>query len=353
MATYKLGKLKLNLSKAGVAFRWGDGEIKRFPFSLKKTQGEDAADGLDQFDDAYEDGAQDQGYDDYAGDGAGDYGYDGGGDAGGDASYTYDDDGYADDGGYAGDGNYADSGYDDGNYADGGYDDGGYDDGNYADGGYDDSSYTDNGYTDNGYDDGAYTDDGYADGDYAEGDDGYYDEDGNYIEGGSGEPQSFMQYIDENDWVTYVLLVLFPPLGIYLLWRRGRFDKIMRIGISVASALWFALLIFLIVSLISSGMNDPNRPVEGPTIRPVTPTPTVSALPSASVAPSGGVLPTASALPGVDEGIIDAPTATPLTGTGTGDATGGECVSIETGDWSFAATAGYLYKHSSDAGQSS
>ena len=126
-----------------------------------------------------------------------------------------------------------------------------------------------------------------------------------------------MQYIDENDWVTYVLLVLLPPLGIYLLWRRGRFDKIMRIGISVASALWFALLIFLIVSLISSGMNDPNRPVEGPTIRPVTPTPTVSALPSASVAPSGGVLPTASALPGVDEGIIDAPTATPLTGTGT------------------------------------
>ena len=60
-----------------------------------------------------------------------------------------------------------------------------------------------------------------------------------------------MQYIDENDWVTYVLLVLFPPLGIYLLWRRGRFDKLMRIGISVASALWFALLIYLIVSLAS------------------------------------------------------------------------------------------------------
>ena len=326
MATYKLGKLKLNLSKAGVAFRWGDGEIKRFPFSLKKTQGEDAADGLDQFDDAYEDGAQDQGYDDYAGDGAGDYGYDDGGDAGGDASYTYDDDGYADDGGYAGDGNYADSGYDDGNYADGSYDDGGYDDGNYADGGYDDSSYDDGGYDDGNYADSGYDDGNYADGGYAGDEGGYYDEDGNYIEGSGNEAPSFMQYIDENDWVTYVLLVLLPPLGIYLLWRRGRFDKIMRIGISVASALWFALLIFLIVSLISSGMNDPNRPVEGPTIRPVTPTPTVSALPSASVAPSGGVLPTASALPGVDEGIIDAPTATPLTGTGTGDATGGEYV---------------------------
>ena len=95
MATYKLGKLKFNLSKAGLAFRWGDGEIRRFPFGLKSAQGEDVADGLDQLDDVY-DGAQDgQVYDDYAGDEADDYGYDGGSDAGGDASYTYeDDDGY-------------------------------------------------------------------------------------------------------------------------------------------------------------------------------------------------------------------------------------------------------------------
>ena len=45
MATYKLGKLKFNLSKAGLAFRWGDGEIRRFPFGLKSTQGEDVAEG--------------------------------------------------------------------------------------------------------------------------------------------------------------------------------------------------------------------------------------------------------------------------------------------------------------------
>ena len=28
-----------------------------------------------------------------------------------------------------------------------------------------------------------------------------------------------LQYVDENDWVTYLLLFLLPPLGIYLLWR--------------------------------------------------------------------------------------------------------------------------------------
>ena len=323
MATYKLGKLKFNLSKAGLAFRWGDGEIRRFPFGLKSTQGEDVAEGLDQFGDAYEDGAQGQEYDDYAAGDAGDYGYDDGDYAGGDSSYTYEDGDYADEGGYD-DGGYADDGsYDDGGYADNGgnYADGGeYTDDGYADDGYADDGYDDGGYTDNGYDDGAYTDDGYADGDYAEGDDGYYDEDGNYIEGGSGEPQSFMQYIDENDWVTYVLLVLFPPLGIYLLWRRGRFDKLLRIGISIASALWFAVLIYLIVSLASPQAENTITP-GGPTISPITPTPTVSVMPSSSIAPTGSALPGASPTAGID-GIVDEPTATPIAGGSSGDATG-------------------------------
>ena len=318
MATYKLGKLKFNLSKAGLAFRWGDGEIRRFPFGLKSTQGEDVAEGLDQFGDAYEDGAQGQEYDDYAAGDAGDYGYDDGDYAGGDSSYTYEDGDYADDGSYD-DGGYADDGsYDGGDYAD----DGNYDDGGYADDGYADDGYDDGGYTDNGYDDGAYTDDGYADGDYAEGDDGYYDEDGNYIEGGSGEPQSFMQYIDENDWVTYVLLVLFPPLGIYLLWRRGRFDKLLRIGISIASALWFAVLIYLIVSLASPQAENTITP-GGPTISPITPTPTVSVMPSSSIAPTGSALPGTSPTAGID-GIVDEPTATTrdLVCGSSGDATG-------------------------------
>ena len=336
MATYKLGKLKVNLSKAGLAFRWGDGEVRRFPFGLNSKQ-EDVDDGLDQLDDAYDDGAQ--AYDDYASDDADAYDYDGGNDAGDDASYTYADDGSAD-GGYD-DGSYDDGSYDDGSYDDGGYDDGSYDDGGYDDNGYDDGSYEDGGYDDGSYDDGSYEDGGYDDGNYDDGsyddagyDDegGYYDEDGNYVEGTQSEPASFMQYIDENDWVTYVLLVLFPPLGIYLLWRRGRFDKIMRIGITAASALWFVLLIYLIVSLASPQGELTSTP-GGPTIQPVTPTPTVSVMPSSSVSPTGGVLPSASAgIPGLE----DEPTATPLAG----DSTQGNV-----GEFVYAGATG-LYYHS-------
>jgi len=39
MATHKIWKLKFNISKAGLAFRWGDGEIQRFPFGLKSGEG--------------------------------------------------------------------------------------------------------------------------------------------------------------------------------------------------------------------------------------------------------------------------------------------------------------------------
>ena len=35
MATHKLGKLKFNLSKDGLAFRFGDGEIRRLGFGKK------------------------------------------------------------------------------------------------------------------------------------------------------------------------------------------------------------------------------------------------------------------------------------------------------------------------------
>ena len=56
-----------------------------------------------------------------------------------------------------------------------------------------------------------------------------------------------MRYVDENDWVTYVLLVLLPPLGIYLLWRRRRFELPIRWGVSAASAIWFVILLILLV----------------------------------------------------------------------------------------------------------
>ena len=65
-----------------------------------------------------------------------------------------------------------------------------------------------------------------------------------------------MQYVDENDWVTYLLLFLFPPLGIYLLWRRNKFEKPIRYAISAASAIWFVVALILIFSAIFGGAQD-------------------------------------------------------------------------------------------------
>lgn len=316
MATYKIGKLKFNVSKAGFAFRWGDGKIQRFPFGLKADEDADVAEGLDSY-----------GAEEYYDDAQADYGYD---DGQGEDGYNYDDaagdDAYGDDYGYD-DGHYDDEYGQDGDYADDGYDGYAQDD-HYADDGYgQDDGYGDYAQ-DEDYDDGAYAQDDGAE-DYED----YYDEDGEYV--GEEEPaSSFMQYIDENDWVTYVLLVLFPPLGIYLLWRRGRFDMPMRAGISGASALWFVLIIYAIVQLVSSGMNDPNQPAGGPTVSLLSPTPTVTV--EASVLPSASatVQPSASGLPGLDT----SPSATPI-------ASVSPTTGTETGEYVYAGTTG-LYYHS-------
>lgn len=259
MATHKIGKLKFNFSKDGLAFRFGDGEIRRLGRKAKDEAldyneeelldqdylneedfagedeyipGEDfdtgdysgrfAQPSRSRFEDDFDDYAEDDGYEDGYGDG-----YDDGDDYG---------DGYADD--YAGD--YADD------YAeDSGYDDG-YDDGYAEDDGY----YGDEEYDDRYLDEDArdYGDDGYA-------------------------PQSpLMQYVDENDWVTYVLLFLLPPLGIYLLWRRRRFEMPIRWAVSAASAIWFIILVILLISAIFSGSGDTTT---NPPITMTTPTPTV------------------------------------------------------------------------------
>ena len=230
MATHAIGKLRFKLSKDGLDYRWGDGEIKRLFGGRKQSADEDIIEENDAMDgaDGYDDPGYDDGYDDRDGDGyADDPGYD---------------DGYADDPGY-------DDGYDD---RDAGYDDDGYDD-RYDD----DAGYDDNGYDDDG--DGGYYDDGddYApEGEY---DDRYSDEDAgeNYDDGYyPAEESPLMQYVDENDWVTYLLLFLFPPLGIYLLWRRNKFDKPVRIAVTAASAIWFVVALILIFSAIFGGAQD-------------------------------------------------------------------------------------------------
>ena len=140
--------------------------------------------------------------------------------------------------GYASD--YDDRDYDDDGYDDDGNDDGGYDDG---DGDYDDgrSRYDD----DYGYDD-AYDDD-------------YPPEDGDYgrppyyggPQNGRGRddaPDGLTRYLYENDWPTWVLLVLLPPVGIWLLWRRRRYSDGVNVVLSVLSVLWMAAVIYVLVA---------------------------------------------------------------------------------------------------------
>ena len=273
MATHKLGFLKFNTSEDGIAFRIGEGKIHRLGLGRKRQPAAEGAYYSDAYDDdryaddAYEtdDAVVASGY-------TGRFAQPSGSRSDYDAYDDYDD-------------GYADDGYDDG-YADDGYDDGGD--------GYDD-----------GYDDGGYYDDGYDDG-YA---DRYSDEDAGGYDGYEvyGSENPVLRYIDENDWVTYALLVLLPPLGIYLLWRRRRFETPIRGVISAVSGIWFVVMLILIFSLLLTGGNgDTTRDRE---IVMTTPTPT--AQPSAEPSPDAtgslleSVMNTPSAVPG-DEGIMPA-----------------------------------------------
>ena len=254
MATLALGKLKLNFSDGGLAFRWGEGEIHRFgkgdqtraegeqePYDdyAEDRQYDDAGDGYDDYDDRGEDRYADDyqdGYDDYDDDR----------DAG-----DYDDD--------------RDDGYDDRDQDD-------YDDG-YGDdrGDYDDYDDRDQGDYDDGYGDRDDYDDRYS----SEDADGYDQDGGDY-----GDESPLMQYVDQNNWVTYALLVLLPPLGIYLLWRKQMFEKPIRWILTAVAALWFIIALFLIFSRLFGTQDNPKDPTVP--LNSISPTlaPTVSVTPS-------------------------------------------------------------------------
>ncbi len=140
-------------------------------------------------------------------------------------------------------------GYDDREEAyDGDYDDYGPGEAYYGD----DYPYED--YADGyGYDGGEYYDDGYGydDGyDYADGD-GYYDDGyGGDYPPEDGEPYysgELMRYVDENDWVNWLLLILLPPVGIWLLWYRRRYSGAVNGALTALSALWLAAVVAVLI----------------------------------------------------------------------------------------------------------
>ncbi len=316
MATHKLGKLKINTSGDGLAFRFGEGEIHRLRFGKKRKEAESDYNEADYLE---PDGYEDYGSDDYDG---GDY-----------AS-----------GNYSGRFSRASDGDDSYEYDDRDYDDPNYDDRDYQDDGYDDRDY------DDGYDDGRYYEDDRYAGDGAYGEDGeyddrYLDEDADdYGDGAYVDENPVLRYIDENDWVTYLLLFILPPLGIYLLWRRNRFDRPIRIAVSAVSAIWFIILVVLLVSAIFKSPGD--LTTNPPLTIVTTATPTVAVQTSATPDPSAGAFEAVSPDSGTnstpDPLALDA-TATPIAGGNLLGGTTGSANVITSADTVITTATGAYY----------
>lgn len=284
MATKKIGKLTYKISPDGLLFRWGDeGEVKRINLGplgklLNRDNGEDG---------------------------------------------NYPDDGY-DDRGY-------DPGYDDG--YDGGYDDR-YDD-RYDDGyGYDDrrGERYDNRY-DDGYDDG-YDDDRYHQPD----DDEPYYEPGYEDDQAPSRMDAIWDLLDRYPWIVYVLLVLLPPLGIYLLWRKGMFDFTIRTAISVVSGIWFVVMIIWLISALTGGAGDSTTTPGNTGINLASPTATISPA-ETDGAPQSDPTTHPSADPSALPDSSAEPSPTALVSTGDQPVTGDEP----------AISSGYVYSPTTGA----
>ncbi len=124
---------------------------------------------------------------------------------------------------------------------------------------YDDRNYSRDDYgSDRNYSRGRDYEDDYDERDdyAADGYDDGYDARNDYSDEEYEESSGFMRFVEEHDWVTLLLLVVFPPLGIYLLWRRNAFQTGMRYALTGLSAAWCLVLLVLIFSSLFGGTHD-------------------------------------------------------------------------------------------------
>lgn len=248
---------------------------------------------------------------------------------------AYSEDGYADE--YA-EGEYEEDAYDEASYDEESYDEASYDDAyaqeedGYEEAGYDegefDGEYYDSEYEDEpsydseeayddssdlGYNPAVFAnlndeDDGYDeenyDDEYQYDEDGVYEDDGEYYdEEGYAENEeepspvgavlsNVLSFILTNDLVMYIALVVLPPLGIWLLWKKNKFDITVRSAISIASLIWMIILLILLFG--GKGKEDPtsNEPVNFMQ-HTIQPTATVQAT-TPAVQPTDSTVPTAT-----------------------------------------------------------
>ena len=140
----------------------------------------------------------------------------------------------------------------------------------------------------------------------------YDEETGEYYEPEEEEEQP-RGALYENEWLMWLLLIVLPPLGIWVLWRRNRFQITARSAISAASSIWcIVLLVWLFSGLGANG--DPKAPQASPSTSPLTFADNVTATPT--IEPTGTPIPDTSGVPANPVGV--SATAQPddaLTGT--------------------------------------
>ena len=76
-----------------------------------------------------------------------------------------------------------------------------------------------------------------------------------------GAPASRYDVLYRSDWLTWLLLVVLPPLGIWILWRRERLEPKPRLIVSGVAAVWFIVLLIWIFSAIFGHGADPTMGV--------------------------------------------------------------------------------------------
>lgn len=60
----------------------------------------------------------------------------------------------------------------------------------------------------------------------------------------------------EKTWFMWILIIIFPPLGLVLLWRKGRYSKKKRITISIVALVYFVLPIIIVTTVKLPLFND-------------------------------------------------------------------------------------------------
>lgn len=88
------------------------------------------------------------------------------------------------------------------------------------------------------------------------------------------EPDRFA-ILWQHPWLFALLLIVFPPLGIWALWKRNQFDMIVQAVISAVSLVWFIIVLVWIVSGITGSpdpVNASNQPNAGYTTNSPSPT---------------------------------------------------------------------------------